>query len=124
MVGFWGVVGGGGLWHPGCLVCRECGEVLRELLLETEKGRPVCLACHAAAFAPRCAVCGLRLTAAEEAVTADASHYHRGCLLCQRCRRPLSQQFFLFADKRSCLSCHWALRLAALARPSASNASV
>jgi LIM domain len=86
-------------FHPRCFGCRMCR---RPLLPGTgqfrEKGgAPYCNGCFAANIAPKCARCAKPIV--ETVTTAMEKTWHKECLTCTICRLPLTEQFWLYADK-------------------------
>jgi LIM domain len=86
-------------FHPQCFCCRNCR---RPMLPGTGQfrergGVPYCNSCYANNIAPRCARCCKPIM--ETVTTAMEKTWHKECLTCTICRLPLTQQFFLYADK-------------------------
>lgn len=85
-------------FHPGCLVCAHCRCTLAGTgKLHTHKGAPYCVRCYANHAAPRCARCVQPIM--DTVVTAMERTWHRECLTCVYCRNPLSETFWIYADK-------------------------
>ena len=102
-------------YHPGCFACSFCNKPLSaSTRFRQNHGRPFCDACYASQIAPRCARCQQPVT--DLVVTAMDRHWHRECLTCFRCKRPLcdsttgaqSSQFYLYdrhPDRPFCERC-------------------
>lgn len=85
-------------FHPQCFVCAKCRRPLSGGgTFRTHNGAPHCNGCYAAHIAPRCARCLQPIT--ETVITAMERTWHRECLTCTICRQPLSETFWIYADK-------------------------
>jgi LIM domain len=86
-------------FHPQCFCCRTCRRPLLPGASQFRQhgGVPYCNGCYAANIAPKCARCVKPIM--ETVVTAMEKTWHKDCLTCTICRLPLTQQFFLYADK-------------------------
>jgi LIM domain len=86
-------------FHPQCFCCRLCR---RPMLpghgqFRERGGVPYCNSCFATNIAPKCARCSKPIM--ETVTTAMEKTWHKECLTCVICRLPLTQQFWLYADK-------------------------
>lgn len=86
-------------FHPQCFCCGKCrrpmgvgGGQFRE-----QNGIPYCQPCYAAHLAPRCARCSQPIM--DTVITAMDKTWHKNCLTCTICGLPLTQTFWLYADK-------------------------
>lgn len=86
-------------FHPQCFCCGRCrrpmgigGGQFRE-----RGGIPYCEACYASHIAARCARCAQPIL--ETVITAMDKTWHKNCLTCTICRLPVTETFWLYADK-------------------------
>jgi len=71
----------GGAWHPQCLSCLSCGNVVTGKLLGVG-GRPLCGDCFEATK-PQCVTCALAIDGPHKVVLGHA--YHADCVVCTDC---------------------------------------
>lgn len=86
-------------FHSHCFCCGMCrrpmgvsGGQFRE-----RGGVPYCQSCYASHIAARCARCSQPIL--ETVVTAMEKTWHKNCLTCVICRLPVTETFWLYADK-------------------------
>lgn len=98
-----GIVGGytealGKSFHPGCLVCVHCRCTLSGSgKLHMHKGSAFCERCYRTHAASRCSRCTMPIMGT--VVTAMDRTWHRECLTCVYCRHPLTETFWVYADR-------------------------
>lgn len=86
-------------FHPQCFGCRMCR---RPLIPGTGQfrehgGVPYCNGCYAGSIASKCARCAKPIMGT--VTTAMEKTWHKECLTCVICRLPLTETFWLYADK-------------------------
>ena len=94
-------------WHGECFRCGLCQRSLSGTQFRERRGTPCCEACYLARVAPRCAQCEQPI--AEQAVVALGQNWHKNCLVCILCHRPLTQTFYIYHNKPReprCSRCH------------------
>lgn len=86
-------------FHPQCFCCRSCRRPLLPGASQFREhgGVPYCNGCYANSIAPKCARCAKPIM--EAVTTAMEKTWHKNCLTCVICQLPLTQQFWLYADK-------------------------
>lgn len=86
-------------YHPTCFGCRTCRRVLLPGAgqFREHRGAPYCTTCYASGIAPKCARCTKPIM--ETVTTAMEKTWHKACLTCIACRLPLSETFWLYANK-------------------------
>ena len=86
-------------FHPHCFCCGLCRRPLGVGASQFRErgGIPYCNACYASNLASRCARCSKPIL--ETVVTAMDKTWHKECLTCTICRLPLTQTFWLYADR-------------------------
>ena len=88
----------GKTFHPRCFLCAKCRIPLTGTgKLHTHNGAPHCTRCYANHCAPRCERCAQPIM--DTVVTAMNKQWHRNCLTCTWCRKPLGETFWIYADK-------------------------
>ncbi|CDF41110.1 unnamed protein product [Chondrus crispus] len=86
-------------FHPHCFCCGKCRRPMGAGAGQFRErgGIPYCQACYAAHLASRCARCSEPIM--DTVITAMEKTWHKACLTCTICRLPLTQTFWLYADK-------------------------
>lgn len=86
-------------FHPHCFCCGFCRRPMGAGASQFRErgGIPYCNSCYASKLASRCARCSQPIL--ETVVTAMEKTWHKDCLTCTICRLPLTQTFWLYADK-------------------------
>lgn len=86
-------------FHPYCFCCGHCRRPMGSAAgqFRERSGIPYCESCFAAHHASRCARCSQPIL--ETVVTAMEKTWHKNCLTCVLCRLPVTETFWLFADR-------------------------
>lgn len=86
-------------FHPECFCCGRCRRSMGAGAGQFRErgGIPYCTSCYATHLASRCARCSQPIM--DTVVTAMEKTWHKDCLTCTICRLPLTQTFWLYADK-------------------------
>lgn len=86
-------------FHSECFCCRACRRPisLGAQKFREHKGAPYCNGCYSANIAPKCARCAEPIV--DTVTTAMEKTWHKECLTCVQCRLPLTETFWIFADK-------------------------
>lgn len=89
----------GRYFHPQCFCCGICRRPMGVGAgqFRERDGIPYCQGCFATQLASRCARCSKPIL--ETVITAMEKTWHKDCLTCTICRLPLTQTFWLYADK-------------------------
>mmetsp|Transcript_15217 Transcript_15217/g.32666 ORF Transcript_15217/g.32666 Transcript_15217/m.32666 type:complete len:378 (-) Transcript_15217:45-1178(-) len=96
----------GNKYHQQCFSCSHCRKPMShqgKSTFRSSGNRPYCDTCYAAVVAPRCAKC--RMAIMDTVTTAMNKQWHKDCLTCVRCKLPLTQTFYMYADKPKELHC-------------------
>lgn len=86
-------------FHPHCFCCGKCRRPMGVGAGQFRErgGIPYCQSCYAAHLASRCARCSQPIM--DTVITAMEKTWHKDCLTCTICSLPLTQTFWLYADK-------------------------
>lgn len=86
-------------FHPTCFCCGKCRRPMGAGAgkFRERGGTPYCDSCYATHVATRCARCSQPIM--ETVITAMEKSWHKNCLTCTICRLPLTETFWLYADK-------------------------
>lgn len=86
-------------FHPHCFCCGKCRRPMGAGAGQFRErgGVPYCQSCYATHLASRCARCSQPIM--DTVITAMEKTWHKDCLTCTICRLPLTQTFWLYADK-------------------------
>lgn len=86
-------------FHPQCFCCGRCRRPIgaHSGQFRERGGVPYCQSCYASHLAARCARCAEPIL--ETVITAMDKTWHKNCLTCTLCRLPLTQTFWLYADR-------------------------
>ncbi|CAN8072429.1 unnamed protein product [Agarophyton chilense] len=86
-------------FHSQCFCCGVCRRpmAMGSSQFRERSGIPFCNPCYANQIASRCARCSKPIM--ETVITAMDKTWHKECLTCTICRLPLTQTFWLYADK-------------------------
>lgn len=86
-------------FHPHCFCCRMCHRAMGVGAGQFRErgGAPYCNPCYSTHLASRCARCTKPIM--DTVTTAMDKTWHKECLTCTICRLPLTQTFWLYADK-------------------------
>ncbi|KAI0558530.1 hypothetical protein FGB62_203g018 [Gracilaria domingensis] len=86
-------------FHPQCFCCGMCKRPMSigPSQFRERNGIPFCNQCYANHIASRCARCSKPIM--DTVITAMDKTWHKDCLTCTICRLPLTQTFWLYADK-------------------------
>lgn len=86
-------------FHPYCFCCGRCRKPMGAGAAKFRErgGIPYCQDCFASHLASRCARCSQPIM--DTVITAMDKTWHKECLTCTICSLPLTQTFWLYADK-------------------------
>lgn len=89
----------GKVFHPQCFCCGRCRRPIGAGMGQFRErgGIPYCEVCYADHLASRCARCAEPIL--DTVTTAMDKTWHKNCLTCILCRLPLTQTFWLYADR-------------------------
>lgn len=89
----------GKVFHPQCFRCGHCRRPIGtgNGQFREKGGIPYCRSCYANHLAARCARCAEPIL--ETVTTAMDKTWHKNCLTCTLCRLPLTETFWLYADR-------------------------
>lgn len=89
----------GKVFHPQCFCCGRCRRPIGAGTGQFRErgGIPYCEVCYANHLASRCARCAEPIL--DTVTTAMDKTWHKNCLTCSLCRLPLTQTFWLYADR-------------------------
>lgn len=94
-----------GKFHAACFKCSSCATQLGggTPFNQAPDGKLVCAKCHGEKHAPRCAGCSKLITGT--IVTALGKQWHKECLACAKCKKPLTSSFSVADGKPVCPAC-------------------
>lgn len=86
-------------FHSHCFCCGMCRRPMSPSAgqFRERNGTPYCQTCYATHIAARCARCSQPIL--ETVITAMDKTWHKNCLTCVICRLPVTETFWLYADR-------------------------
>jgi len=95
-----------GYYHKECFVCFACHKPMEyqsRTTFRSHNGHPYCDSCYAYHIAPKCAKCMLVIM--DSVVNALGKSWHHQCLICIKCKCPLTSTFYRYEHKPKELFC-------------------
>ena len=98
--------GAGVVWHPGCFVCRDCGQRLVDMLYFFKDGAYYCGRHFGEKMFPRCAGCD-ELIFSREYTFAEEQNWHLNHFCCLGCDGELGGERYMVRDESPfCIPCY------------------
>eukprot|EP00727_Mastigamoeba_balamuthi_P012077 m51a1_g7492 hypothetical protein (500) ;mRNA; r:251831-254379 len=91
------------LWHPECLTCTICKEILTSTTFYEAEGKPYCNYHYIKLFGAVCARCNQKCEG--DSIEALGKRWHPACWICNGCNKPLAGRVYDFESKPLCKSC-------------------